>query len=60
MCVCVVCEVSCHLMGWSFRINNVDSGLKTLKEFISTDFKDLKIYSLSNLRFLRQLPNQTE
>lgn len=55
---CVKCPAK--LMGWSCRINNVDSGLKTLKEFISTDFRDLKIYSLSSLRFLRQLPNQTE
>lgn len=55
---CVKCPA--RLMGWSCRINSVDSGLKTLKEFIPTDFRDLKIYSLSSLRFLRQLPNQTE
>lgn len=55
---CVKCPAK--LMGWSCRINNVDSGPKTLKEFISTDFRDLKIYSLSSLRFPRQLPNQTE
>lgn len=55
---CVKCPAK--LIGWSCRINNVDSGLKTIKEFISTDFRDLKIYSLSSLRFPRQLPNQTE
>lgn len=59
-CVCTCLKCPAKLMGWSFRINNVDSGLKTLKEFISTDFKDIKIYNLSSLRFLRQLPNQTE